>query len=106
LTTPQQVGNFDEHTWGISVSAINFSPRPAGVRGAGYVETSVLHIVRLAGGSRASFSSYFDSKDDALSVLVDELTDDVRRRDATGRRCDDVDADPSSRYFTHRTRPT
>lgn len=43
----------------------------------GYVETSVSDIVRTAGGSRASFYSYFTSKDDALSVLVDELTDDL-----------------------------
>ena len=43
----------------------------------GYVETSVSHIVRVAGGSRASFYSYFDSKDDALSVLVNELTEDL-----------------------------
>jgi AcrR family transcriptional regulator len=43
----------------------------------GYVETSVSDIVRLAGGSRASFYSYFTSKDDALAVLVEELTDDL-----------------------------
>lgn len=43
----------------------------------GYVETSVSDIVRVAGGSRASFYSYFTSKDDALSVLVSELTDDL-----------------------------
>jgi len=43
----------------------------------GYVETSVSDVVRLAGGSRASFYSYFTSKDDALSVLVNELTDDL-----------------------------
>ncbi len=43
----------------------------------GYVETSVSDIVRIAGGSRASFYSYFTSKDDALGVLVDELTDDL-----------------------------
>jgi AcrR family transcriptional regulator len=43
----------------------------------GYVETSVSDIVRLAGGSRASFYSYFTSKDDALSALVNELTDDL-----------------------------
>ena len=41
------------------------------------METSVSDIVRIAGGSRASFYSYFTSKDDALSVLVDELTDDL-----------------------------
>jgi len=43
----------------------------------GYVDTSVSDIVRVAGGSRASFYSYFTSKDDALSVLVSELTDDL-----------------------------
>ena len=43
----------------------------------GYVETSVSDIVRLAGGSRAAFYSYFDSKDDVLGVLVRELTDDL-----------------------------
>ena len=43
----------------------------------GYVDTSVSDIVRAAGGSRASFYSYFTSKDDALSVLVSELTDDL-----------------------------
>ncbi len=34
-------------------------------------------IVRIAGGSRASFYSYFTSKDDALSALIDELADDL-----------------------------
>lgn len=43
----------------------------------GYVETSVADIVHIAGGSRASFYSYFTSKDDALSALVDELADDL-----------------------------
>ena len=43
----------------------------------GYVETSVSDIVRSAGGSRASFYSYFDSKDDVLGVLVNELSDDL-----------------------------
>ena len=43
----------------------------------GYVETSVSDIVQIAGGSRASFYSYFTSKDDALSVLVSELADDL-----------------------------
>jgi AcrR family transcriptional regulator len=43
----------------------------------GYVDTSVSDIVRIAGGSRASFYSYFTSKDDALSVLVRRLTDDL-----------------------------
>jgi AcrR family transcriptional regulator len=43
----------------------------------GYVDTSVSDIVRVAGGSRASFYSYFTSKDDALSVLVTELTDNL-----------------------------
>ncbi len=43
----------------------------------GYIETSVSDIVQIAGGSRASFYSYFTSKDDALSVLVGELTDDL-----------------------------
>lgn len=43
----------------------------------GYVETSVSDIVRIAGGSQASFYSYFTSKDDALGVLIDELTDDL-----------------------------
>jgi AcrR family transcriptional regulator len=45
--------------------------------GQGYVDTGVSDIVRIAGGSRASFYSYFTSKDDALSVLVRELTDDL-----------------------------
>ena len=43
----------------------------------GYVDTSVSDIVTIAGGSRASFYSYFTSKDEALSVLVQELTDDL-----------------------------
>jgi AcrR family transcriptional regulator len=43
----------------------------------GYVDTSVSDIIRAAGGSRASFYSYFTSKDDALGVLVSELTDDL-----------------------------
>jgi AcrR family transcriptional regulator len=43
----------------------------------GYVDTGVSHIVDLAGGSRASFYSYFTSKDDVLGMLVDELTDDL-----------------------------
>lgn len=43
----------------------------------GYVDTSVSDIVRIAGGSRAAFYSYFDSKDDVLGVLVRELTDDL-----------------------------
>jgi AcrR family transcriptional regulator len=43
----------------------------------GYVDTSVSDIIRIAGGSRASFYSYFNSKDDALSVLVNELIDDL-----------------------------
>ena len=43
----------------------------------GYVETSVADIVRIAGGSRASFYSYFTSKDEALAVLVHRLTDDL-----------------------------
>ncbi len=43
----------------------------------GYVDTSVSDIVRNAGGSRASFYSYFTSKDDVLSVLVSTLTDDL-----------------------------
>ena len=43
----------------------------------GYVETSVSDIVRAAGGSRASFYSYFTTKDDALGVLVAALTDDL-----------------------------
>lgn len=33
--------------------------------------------MQIAGGSRASFYSYFTSKDDALSALVAELTDDL-----------------------------
>ena len=37
----------------------------------------MLDIVRIAGGSRASFYSYFNTKDDALSALVDELADDL-----------------------------
>ena len=43
----------------------------------GYVESSVSDIVCIAGGSRASFYSYFGSKDDALSALVNDLTDDL-----------------------------
>ena len=43
----------------------------------GYVDTAVADIVRIAGGSRASFYSYFTSKDDALSALVNELADDL-----------------------------
>lgn len=43
----------------------------------GYVETSVSDIVQIAGGSRASFYSYFTSKDDALHALVNELADDL-----------------------------
>lgn len=43
----------------------------------GYVDTSVTDIVRTAGGSRASFYSYFTSKDDALAVLVSELIDEL-----------------------------
>ena len=43
----------------------------------GYVETSVSDIVQIAGGSRASFYSYFTSKDDALSAFVNELADDL-----------------------------
>ena len=43
----------------------------------GYVDTSVSDIVCIAGGSRSSFYSYFDSKDDVLGVLVRELTDDL-----------------------------
>ena len=43
----------------------------------GYVDTSVSDIVRVAGGSRASFYSYFNTKDDVLGVLVNELTDDL-----------------------------
>lgn len=43
----------------------------------GYIDASVADIVRVAGGSRASFYSYFTSKDDALRVLVTELSDDL-----------------------------
>jgi AcrR family transcriptional regulator len=43
----------------------------------GYVDTSVSDIVRVAGCSRASFYSYFTSKDAALSELVNDLTDDL-----------------------------
>jgi AcrR family transcriptional regulator len=43
----------------------------------GYVNTSVSDVVQRAGGSRASFYSYFTSKDDVLRVLVGELTDDL-----------------------------
>nr|MDA8044006.1 TetR/AcrR family transcriptional regulator [Actinomycetota bacterium] len=43
----------------------------------GYVETSIADIIRIAGGSRASFYSYFTSKDDVLSILVGDLTDDL-----------------------------
>lgn len=43
----------------------------------GYVDTNVSDIVRIAGGSRASFYSYFTSKDDALRVLVSGLTDEL-----------------------------
>lgn len=43
----------------------------------GYVDTNVADVIRVAGGSRASFYSYFTSKDDVLSVLVHELVDDL-----------------------------
>ena len=43
----------------------------------GYIETTVSDIVKIADGSRASFYSYFTSKDHALTVLVDELADDL-----------------------------
>ena len=43
----------------------------------GYVGTSVADIVEIAGGSRASFYSYFSSKDEVLSALVIELSDDL-----------------------------
>lgn len=41
----------------------------------GYVDTSVSDIVREAGGSRASFYSYFTSKDDVLAEIVAEMID-------------------------------
>ena len=43
----------------------------------GYVDTSVSDIMSIAGGSRASFYSYFTSKDDSLSALINDLTDDL-----------------------------
>lgn len=44
---------------------------------AGYVDANVSDIIRASGGSRASFYSYFTSKDDVLEELVRELTDDL-----------------------------
>ena len=41
------------------------------------MDTSVSDIVQVAGCSRASFYSYFTSKDAALSELVNDLTDDL-----------------------------
>lgn len=43
----------------------------------GYVGTSVSDIIEIAGGSRASFYSYFTSKDDVFAALVEELSDDL-----------------------------
>jgi AcrR family transcriptional regulator len=41
----------------------------------GYSSATVADIVRVSGGSRASFYSYFTSADDALLELVEELAD-------------------------------
>ena len=43
----------------------------------GYVDANVSDIVRVSGGSRASFYAYFSSIDDVLEVLVRELADDL-----------------------------
>lgn len=43
----------------------------------GYANATVAHIVRVSGGSRASFYSYFTSADDALHELVQEMTDEL-----------------------------
>ena len=43
----------------------------------GYANTTVSEIVRVSGGSRASFYSYFASADDALHELVDELAEQL-----------------------------
>lgn len=43
----------------------------------GYSNTTVSDIVRVSGGSRASFYSYFATADDALHELVRELADDL-----------------------------
>ncbi len=43
----------------------------------GYSNATVSDIVRVSGGSRASFYSYFTSADDALLELVRELADDL-----------------------------
>lgn len=43
----------------------------------GYSKTTVSDIVRVAGGSRASFYSYFTSSDDVLEELVRELADEL-----------------------------
>ena len=43
----------------------------------GYSNATVSDIVRVSGGSRASFYSYFTSADDALLELVGELADEL-----------------------------
>lgn len=43
----------------------------------GYSDATVSDIVRAAGGSRASFYSYFTSADDVLEELVRELADEL-----------------------------
>lgn len=43
----------------------------------GYSNATVSDIVRAAGGSRASFYSYFTSADDVLEELVRELADEL-----------------------------
>lgn len=43
----------------------------------GYSNTTVSDIVRVSGGSRASFYSYFTSADDALLELVGDLVDEL-----------------------------
>ena len=43
----------------------------------GYAKATVADVVRVSGGSRASFYSYFTSADDALHELIREMTDDL-----------------------------
>jgi len=43
----------------------------------GYFETRVEDIAQRAHVSRATFYTYFDSKDDILAVLVEQLVDDL-----------------------------
>lgn len=55
----------------------------------GYFETRVEHIATRANVSRATFYTYFDSKDGILAVLVGELVDDLfeaSRRPTVGTR--------------------